>query len=152
MFQFDPAPLPICELRVIHCCCDPDRTWPSILVSDIQPPLDQPPSSRARLPRTCIRRYGAACDTAQRSRPPVGFTDRFSADRQKFWVAFCGGNQSASACTAPLMVTSSGDRPRPATWVKKPTLASTSYVPGLNSMAYRLVPNWFCTCWLNTVL
>src|SRR5690349_1033597 len=84
MFQFAPDQLPMVELRVIHCCCEPDRTWPSILVSDIQPPEAQPPSSSARLPRTCMRRYGAACETAQRSRPPFGLTDRFSAERQKF--------------------------------------------------------------------
>ncbi len=117
MFQLEPVQLPRVELRVIHCCCVPERTWPSILVSAMKPPLAQPPSSRARLPRTCMRRYGAAWETAQRSVPPVGFTERFSAPRQKFWVAFCGGNQSASACTAPLIVTESGDWPSPRTWV-----------------------------------
>ena len=119
MFQFEPLQLPICELRVRNCCWDPDRICPSTLVSEMKPPLDQPPSSSARLPRTCMRRYGAACETAQRSRPPVGVTERFSAERQKFCVAFCepSGHQSASACTAPLMFTASGVRPRPATWV-----------------------------------
>ena len=84
----------------------PDWIWPSILESAMKPPEDQPPSESARLPRTCIRRYGAACDTAHRSRPPVGVTDRPSAERQKFWVAFCepSGHQSASTCTWPLMV------------------------------------------------
>ena len=60
----------------------------------------------------------ASGGTAPPARPPsgrcrrTGLTDRFSAERQKFWVAL-PWNQSASACTAPLMVTSSGDRPRP---------------------------------------
>ncbi len=63
-----------------------------------------------------MRRYGAACETAQRSVPPVGLTDMFSAERQKFCVAL-PWNQSASARTEPLIVTSSGERPRPATWV-----------------------------------
>src|SRR5689334_17440592 len=116
MFQFEPVQLPHWVLRDNHCCWEPERTWPSITESAMKPPLDQPPSSSCRLPRTCILRYGAACDTAQRSLPPVGLTDRFSASRQKFCVAL-PWNQSASACTAPLIVTSSGDRPRPATWV-----------------------------------
>lgn len=117
MFQLEPVQEPSWELRVSHCCWVPDLTWPSILVSAMKPPLDQPPSLSSRLPRTCIRRYEEACDTAQRSVPPVGVTERFSAPRQKFWVAFCGGNQSASTCTAPLIVTASGDCPRPRTWV-----------------------------------
>src|SRR5882757_741189 len=45
------------------------------------------------------------------------------------------------------MDTSSGDRPSPATWVLKPTLALTLYVPGLNSRALRWVPNWL-DCWV----
>nr|BFE72215.1 hypothetical protein GCM10020092_055160 [Actinoplanes digitatis] len=153
-FQFEPDQEPSCELRVIHCCWEPDWICPSIFVSDIQPPEDQPPSESARLPRTCMRRYGAACETAHRSSPPGGVTERPSAERQKFWVAFCepSGHQSASACTAPLMFTASGVRPSPATWVKKPTFASTLYEPGLNSRAYRALPNWLATCWLKTVL
>ncbi len=139
----EPDHEPIWLLRVIHCCCVPDWICPSILLSEIQPPLDQPPSDSARLPRTCIRRYGAAWDTAHRSRPPVGVTDRFSADRQKFCVAFCepSGHQSASACTAPLITTESGLIPRPATWVKNPTLTLTLYVPGLNNNANLALPN-----------
>src|SRR5882724_5235148 len=126
-FQFDPLQLPIAELRVRNCCCEPDWICPSILESAMKPPDDQPPSESARLPRTCIRRYGAACDTAQRSSPSPGVTERPSAERQKFCVAFCepSGHQSASTCTWPLMFTWSGVRPRPATWVKKPTFAST---------------------------
>jgi hypothetical protein len=46
------------------------------------------------------------------------------------------------------MFTLSGEKPRPAIWVKKPMLASTLYVPGLNSSAYLLVPNWLRSCWL----
>jgi hypothetical protein len=63
-----------------------------------------------------MRRYCAACETAHRSVPEEGLTERFSAPRQKFWVAL-PWNQSASACTPPLMVTLSGDRPRPSTCV-----------------------------------
>src|SRR3982751_4322303 len=80
-FQFEPFQLPIWELRVMNCCCDPDWIWLSILESAMKPPEDQPPSERARLPRTCIRRYGAACDTAQRSRPSGGTTLSPSAER-----------------------------------------------------------------------
>ena len=35
----------------------------------------------------CMRRNGAAWATAQRSMPADGLMDRFSAERQKFWVA-----------------------------------------------------------------
>src|SRR3954451_14592806 len=101
MFQLEPDQLPICESRVRNCCWEPDWIWPSTFVSAMKPPLDQPPSSSARLPRTCMRRYGAAWETAQRSRPLLGVIDRPSAERQKFWVAFCApsGHQSASTCT-----------------------------------------------------
>ncbi len=116
MFQLAPDQPPHSVLREIHCCWVPGSTFPSILESAMNPPLAQPPSSSRRSPRTCIRRYGAACDTAQRSAPEAGVTERFSAERQKFWVAL-PWNQSASACTAPLIVTSSGERPSPATWV-----------------------------------
>lgn len=116
MFQLAPVQLPSWELRVNHCCWLPELTCPSIFVSARRPPLDQPLSSRARLPRRCIRRYAAACETAQRSLPLVGLTDRFSAPRQKFCVAL-PWNQSASACTAPLTVTESGLSPSPATCV-----------------------------------
>ncbi|GAA0384009.1 hypothetical protein GCM10009530_38600 [Microbispora corallina] len=115
-FQFSPVQPPIWELRVSHCCCPPESTVPSIVESEIQPPLAQPPSTSVRPPRTCMRRYGAAWETAHRSWPPVGVTDRFSAPRQKFWVAL-PWNQSASACTRPLIVTSSGDAPSPSTCV-----------------------------------
>jgi hypothetical protein len=33
MFQFEPVQLPIWLLRVYHCCCEPELTCPSILVS-----------------------------------------------------------------------------------------------------------------------
>ncbi len=56
MFQLDPFQLPSWELRVSHCCCDPERTCPSIFVSAMNPPLDQPPSLSSRSPRTCMRR------------------------------------------------------------------------------------------------
>jgi hypothetical protein len=48
----------------------------------------------------CIRRIGAAWDTAHRLNPPVGTTDMFSTPRQKFSVAFpC--RQRASARMPP---------------------------------------------------
>jgi hypothetical protein len=114
MFQFEPDQLPHWSLRDSHCCCEPERTCPSIFESARNPPLDQPPSSSCMLPMTCIRRNGAAWETAQVSVPDGGRTAMFSAPRQKFWVAL-PWNQSASACTWPLMVTSSGDSPRPNT-------------------------------------
>jgi hypothetical protein len=45
--------------------------------------------------------------------PFAGTRARFSAERQKFCVAL-PLNQPASTVTSPLMVVSSGDRPRPA--------------------------------------
>src|SRR5260370_15019034 len=83
MFQLAPVQLPSCELRVKNCCCEPDAIWLSTLVSEMKPPLDQPPSSSTSEPWTCIRRYGDACDTAQRSVPVDGTTCRFSAIRPK---------------------------------------------------------------------
>src|SRR3954468_23284078 len=131
MFQTEPVQLPNSLLREYHCCCDPETTVPSILVSASRPPDDQPtPPLQSWIwfpaPLRWMRRYGAACDTAHRSTvvPAGSCTERFSADRQKFWVALPLPSQSASARTWPLMVTSSGDMPSPATWVKKPMLTS----------------------------
>jgi hypothetical protein len=45
--------------------------------------------------------------------PLTGVRARFSAERQKFWVAL-PLNQPASTVTSPLIAVSSGDRPRPA--------------------------------------
>ena len=56
------------------------------------------------------RRIGAACATAHRSVPADGLIDRFSADRQKFWVAL-PSNQPASTVTSPLMRHVVGVRP-----------------------------------------
>src|SRR5215208_2310763 len=91
------------------------------------------------------RRIGAACETAHRAGPG---TMKFSADRQKFWVAL-PPNQPASTVRPP-MLTSSGFRPRPITEVLKPTLTLTAYWPGLNSSASRRVPNWLLSCAANT--
>src|SRR3954466_1267084 len=136
MFQTEPAQLPNSEFRENHCCCEPDTTRLSILVSANRPPLAQPSpplqSWISGAPLRCIRRYGAACATAQRSIWPLGgVTARFSAERQKFWVAFClllglspCCSQSASTRTWPLRLSSSGERPRPAAWVLKPRLTS----------------------------
>src|SRR6185369_7268183 len=112
MFQFAPFQLPSSLFRVSHCCWLPDRTSPSTFESARNPPLDQPPSSSTRSPRMCTRRIGAACDTAHRSNPPAGFTDRFSTTRQKLSVAL-PFLQRASALTPPLITTSSGDWPSP---------------------------------------
>src|SRR5438445_13655025 len=114
IFQFDPAQLPSVLLRVSHCCWLPDLTCPSTFESARKPPLDQPPSSSTRSPRMCMRRIGAACETAHRSKPPAGLTDMFSTARQKFSVAF-PFLHLASARMPPLMATSFGERPRPDT-------------------------------------
>ncbi len=93
---------------------------------------------------TCIRRYGAACATAQRLVPPLVLTDMFSAERQKFWVALPASLAlNASTVTAPLMRTSSGFCPRPRIEVLKPMFAPTLYgvVLGLKTSASRRVPN-----------
>jgi hypothetical protein len=47
----------------------------------------------------------------------VGVTERFASERQKLQVAFAFPSQRAFERTAPVMATSSGDRPRPATSV-----------------------------------
>src|SRR5258706_7109238 len=103
MFQFDPFQLPSALLRVSHCCWLPDLTSPSTFESARKPPLDQPPSSSTRSPRMCMRRIGAACDTAHRSNPPAGTIDMFSTSRQKFSVAFPFFLQRASARMPPLI-------------------------------------------------
>jgi hypothetical protein len=154
MFHTEPDQLPNSLLREYHCCCEPETTLPSTFVSAIRPPLDQPsPPFQSWIwfwaPRRCIRRYGAACETAHRSTvtPAGSVTDRFSAARQKFWVAL-PPIQNASTRTWPLRLTSSGEKPRPATCVKNPRLTSAVYVPGLNSTAYRSGPNWLVSCWV----
>src|SRR5690348_8579775 len=83
MFQFQPVHLAHSLLRDIHCCCEPESTVPSTSVSDIHPPLAQPCiSCSTRLPRTCIRRSGAAWETAHCIVPPVGTAEKFSVARQ----------------------------------------------------------------------
>ena len=65
MFQLAPVQLPHSLLREIHCCCGPESTLPSMRVSDIQPPLAQPPFWwSTMLPSTCMRRKGTAWETA----------------------------------------------------------------------------------------
>src|SRR5437667_11521969 len=122
MFQFDPAQLPIALLRVSHCCWLPDLTCPSTFESARKPPLDQPPSSSTRSPRMCMRRIGAACDTAQRLKPPAGLTDIFSPVRQKLSLAL-PFLQRASARPLPLMTTSWGEVPRTARLLQNPPRA-----------------------------
>ena len=46
-----------------------------------------------------------------------GVTAKFSSVRQKLHVALAPGSHWALTLTPPLMCTSSGPRPRPATWV-----------------------------------
>src|ERR1700730_15136311 len=99
MFQLDPVQLPNWSFREIHCCWLPEFTWPSTWESPRKPPLDQPPlSSRIMLPWTCTRLRGDAWDTAHLVLLDEGAMVRFSADRQKFVVAF-PPFQAASAWT-----------------------------------------------------
>ena len=120
MFQLAPVQLPHSLLREIHCCCGPAPTLPSMSESDIHPPLAQPPFwCRTMSPITCIRRKGAACETAHcivPLFPPLGVTAKPSTPRQKVQVALLRG-RLASEWTLPMMWTASGDAPRPSTWV-----------------------------------
>src|SRR5215471_17872725 len=92
MFQFAPVQLPHSLLREIHCCCGPAPTFPSTIESDIQPPLAHPPFWCSTMsPFTCIRRNGAACETAHCIVPPLGVTLKPSSALQNVHVALlCG--------------------------------------------------------------
>ncbi len=81
-------------------------------------------------PFTWTRRSGAACDTAQNSvlpwHPcsPMGLIVRLDSDRQKLssamqFVVFGSpvGKHWLKTSTEPLITTSLGDAPSPATWV-----------------------------------
>src|SRR6476660_8604684 len=113
-------------LRESHCCCDAGTTLPSMTESARKPPLAQPAfrflskANRCSSPLTCSRRSGAAWETAILVTFFVddGVTAKFSSDRQKLHVALASGFQSAGTFTPPLMFTSSGLRPSPATCVK----------------------------------
>ncbi len=86
-------------------------------MNDIVPPL------------MSTRRIGAACDTAQNSvlawQPgsPARLIVRFDSDRQKLSSAMqlvvpgALGKHWLYTSTEPLMTTSPGDAPSPATWV-----------------------------------
>src|SRR5690606_27343305 len=115
MFHTALPQLPMVLSRVYHCCCEYGRICPLTRLSAMYPPLAQPNPAGARLrcPLTLIRRYGAACDTAQRCSPADGVMEKFSAERQKFCVAF-PPNQPASTVTSPLIWTWVGFCPRPA--------------------------------------
>ena len=93
----------------------------------MKPPDAQPydDGKTARSPATWMRRIGAACETAQRFSPVNGVIVRFSIERQKFCVAL-PPNHCASAHTPPVMLTSSGLRPRPLIEVLNPMCACTS--------------------------
>ncbi len=106
MFQFEPVQRAHSLLREIHCCCVAESTTPSTRTSLNQPPLAQPFFWLSRmLPRTCMRRNGAAWDTAHcivlSPMPSVGVTAKFSAPRQKFCVAL-SWSRKALARRSPI--------------------------------------------------
>src|SRR5690242_6482479 len=86
-------------------------------------------SMREKGPLTWTLRMGAACDTAQKSAEvrqperPVVLMVRFERERQKLTRATQllppapASRHRLYTSTCPLMVTSAGDAPRPATWV-----------------------------------
>src|SRR3569833_692868 len=111
MFQFAPVQLFHSLLREIHCCWGPAPTLPSTRESDIHPPLAHPPIRCSTMsPFTCIRRNGAACETAHCIVPLVGVTEKPSTARQNVHVALFH-NKLASECTFPMMLTASGVAP-----------------------------------------
>src|SRR5688572_9415364 len=116
MFQLEPVQLPHCAFLEIHCCWGPEPTFPSMRESEIQPPLPQPPFWwSTRLPRTCMRRKGTACETAHCVVPPELPVAKFSTPRQTFWVALLLLKNASERTLA--METSPGDRPSPCTCV-----------------------------------
>jgi hypothetical protein len=116
--------------RVIHCCCVALMMVPPLnCESAMNPPLANPgplqKSKRKRLPFIWTRRMGEAWETAQNSALEVQvFTVttlmvRFDNERQKFTsaVQLPVSSHWLETLIAPLMVTSDGERPRPATVV-----------------------------------
>ena len=115
--------------RTKYCCCEPLMTvLPVKSESEMNPPLanDGPSqkSNRVVSPLTCTRRTGAAWEVAQNSAAPsqplpATLIDRFDTDRQKFVSAVqkLVASHWSKESTAPLIVTSSGELPRPATSV-----------------------------------
>src|ERR1700677_3983513 len=88
IFQFDPVHDFHSLFREIHCCCEPESTFPSVSESDIHPPLAQPRCWCSTIsPRTCIRRNDTACDTAHCIGPPTGVTETPEIPRQRVVVA-----------------------------------------------------------------
>src|SRR5262245_32437647 len=114
MFQFPPRHVPNSQFREIHCCCEPEVIVPSTFESVRKPPLDHPPSQSLISPLMCVRRIDTPCETAQMLALPsiVGVTAMFSTARQKLHVAF-PRIHPALARTAPVIETSSGERPSP---------------------------------------
>src|SRR3954470_10695475 len=105
MFQTPPDQLPHWALREKYCCCEPEVTWPSILLSARKPPLELPESASATGPRTWTRRSAAPWETAHISIWPAGGAMvRFSHARQKLSVAF--PELLPDERTVPLMTTS----------------------------------------------
>src|SRR5437660_8177978 len=114
----------------IHCCCEPlTMVLPSNSESAMKPPLAKDggvqKSIRVVNPLMWTRRIGAACDTAQNSpveQPAFGVVTlmvRFDNERQKFTSAMqlLGPRHWLRTSMDPLMTTSFGERPRPATAV-----------------------------------
>ena len=64
----------------------------------------------------CMRRNGAACETAHCIEPLAGVTEKPSADFQNVQVALLFG-RVASECTLPVIWTLSGEAPSPRTCV-----------------------------------
>ena len=94
----------------------------------MNPPLaNDGPSQKSNSvvsPLTCTRRTGAACEAAQNSAAPSQplpwtLIVRFEAERQKLFSAVqkCVASHWSNESTAPLMVTSFGEAPSPATSV-----------------------------------
>src|SRR5262249_37124191 len=110
-------------LRESQCCWEAGTTLPSTTESARNPPLAQPAfiflskANRCSSPLTCSRLSGAAWETAILVMLFVadGVTAKFSNDRQKLHVALAFGIHWAGTFTPPLMLTSSGLRPSPAT-------------------------------------
>ena len=71
MFQTEPVQLPNSLLREYHCCCEPETTVPSILVSAIRPPLTTSRHRRSTAGSGCRRPAGASAGTARPGTPPT---------------------------------------------------------------------------------
>src|SRR5260370_41631584 len=120
MFQFCPDQFPQISFLESHCCCVIELTVESTAESARKPPLDQAPLSvfaKFKLPLICMRRRAVPWDTAQvMVLLLVGVTAKFPHALQKLTVALWLA-KTPSECTLPVIVTSSGDRPKPSSSV-----------------------------------